>query len=207
MHFQRKIQDAINKRNRAKLTNYEPTLICSNCLGGFLYHWLGLRFMSPFINLYLTNDDFLLALENWNFFINCQIQEDLESDTSYPVGIVKIPAGGIIKIHFLHYKSFQEAIMKWKDRCKRIDQDNIGVILSNWNGNVNILNRFERLPFSHKVVLTDKPYPVYPHSYYIKGYKLNSGRNIWATKTVFGKRYIDQFDYVSFINSLNHRGE
>lgn len=94
MHFQRKIQDAINKRNRAKLTNYEPTLICSNCLGGFLYHWLGLRFMSPFINLYLTNDDFLLALENWNFFINCQIQEDLESDTSYPVGIVKIPAGG-----------------------------------------------------------------------------------------------------------------
>ena len=60
----------INDKNRKRLKNVSPTLICSNCTGGFLYHWLGLQFRSPFINLYLTDSDFVLALENWEQFIS-----------------------------------------------------------------------------------------------------------------------------------------
>lgn len=45
-----KKQDVINSCNRNKLTNKTPALICSNCLGGYIYHWLGLQFSSPFIN-------------------------------------------------------------------------------------------------------------------------------------------------------------
>ena len=64
------LQERINRKNRSKLTNLSPSLVCSNCTGGFLYHWLGLRFYSPFINLYMTNEDFLTALENWDLFIH-----------------------------------------------------------------------------------------------------------------------------------------
>lgn len=64
------LHDKINAKNRERLNNTTPTLICSNCAGGFIYHWLGLQFRSPFINLFLTPEDFVKALENFDEFID-----------------------------------------------------------------------------------------------------------------------------------------
>ena len=83
--FIRRRQEKINENNRKRLINRTPTLICSNCTGGVLYHWLGLKFQSPFINLYMDNDDFLTAMENFDEFINGDIIEDTNSGKSYPV--------------------------------------------------------------------------------------------------------------------------
>ena len=60
----------INKANQLRLVNKNMTIISSNCAGGFLYHWLGLEFKSPFINLFLSNEDFLEALENFDSFLD-----------------------------------------------------------------------------------------------------------------------------------------
>lgn len=87
-----KLQNRINRINRSKLQNYSPSLVCSNCTGGFIYHWLGLRFHSPFINLYLTPSDFITALENWDVFINSDIKE-INIGSKYLVGQIAI--GGI----------------------------------------------------------------------------------------------------------------
>ena len=92
------LQERINRKNRSKLTNLSPSLVCSNCTGGFLYHWLGLRFYSPFINLYMTNEDFLTALENWDLFIHSEIKEVKNSGFDYPVGEGLLG----VKIHFVH---------------------------------------------------------------------------------------------------------
>lgn len=130
MRIIRFLQDRINRKNRARLTNHTPTLICSNCTGGFLYHWLGLRFNSPFINLYLSDTDFVKALQNFDAFIETKIVQDSNSTFSYPVGI----GYDGIKIHFMHYKSFSEAVEIWEKRKKRIDKSNMGVMLTNWGG-------------------------------------------------------------------------
>lgn len=122
----------INRRNRKRLYNLSPTLICSNCTGGLLYHWLGLRFNSPFINLYLTNDDFLKALESWEDFISYDIQEDKGTDKPYPVAV----SYDNIRIHFMHYTTFEEAKAKWNERRKRMGEDvnSYGFMLTNWGG-------------------------------------------------------------------------
>lgn len=98
-----KFQDHINQRNRNRLTNRTLTIIVSNCTGGFLYHWLGLEFRSPFINLYMTPEDFLIAVENFEEFINTPIREYKNNDYDYPVGIGAYET----KIHFMHYPSFR----------------------------------------------------------------------------------------------------
>ena len=123
-------QELIDSNNRKRLANKNPTIICSNCFGGILYHWLGLRFNSPFINLFLNNDDFLNAMENLNEFICTPIIEDKESQESYPVGI----GYNNLKIHFMHYSSFENAVDKWNERKNRIDMDNTFVIWSNYRG-------------------------------------------------------------------------
>lgn len=200
-------QERINSNNRKLLTNSRPTLICSNCCGGILYHWLGLRFQSPFINLYMDNEDFLTAMENFDEFINGEIVEDKTNDKQFPVGI------GVHgeKIYFMHYPDFSTAIAKWKERRKRIDKNNMAVMLTNFGchdnrqvsigggGNSSIIQRFNNLPFKNKVAFSAKKIDS-PYFVFLRGYsKVAKTQNIWATKDLNGKRFIDQFDYVSFI--------
>mgnify|MGYP004484061175 FL=1 len=195
------LQNYINKKNRKRLYNMKPTIIASNCTGGFIYHWLGLQFQSPFINLYMTPDDFLKALENFEIFINTPIKKFINNTYDYPVGIGAFNT----KIHFMHYNTFDEAIKKWEERKKRIDMDNMCVILSNWGGErIDQLERFEKLPFKNKVVFTDKEYPKYKSSFYLHGYRCSNGKNgnVYATQKISGKRFIDQFDYVQMLNRI-----
>ena len=122
------VQNRINRKNQKRLVNKNITLICSNCTGGVLYHWLNLKFQSPFINLYMDNKDFITALENFDEFLTEDIVEDLNSQKSYPVGI---GCHGE-RIHFMHYKDFPSALEKWNIRKKRINRNNIAVMLTNF---------------------------------------------------------------------------
>lgn len=72
-----------------------------------------------------------------------------ESD-SYPIGLLD----GKIEVHFVHYDSFADAVSKWKERCSRINWDNIYVMLVQRDGctEENIME-FLNLPFENKIVL------------------------------------------------------
>ncbi len=67
--------------------------------------------------------------------------------------------------------------------------------------NIDQLERFDRLPYAHKVVFTNKKYPQYKSAFYLKGYRCEKG-NVYATQSITGQRYIDQFDYVDFFNRI-----
>ena len=43
----------INKKYRSELKNKDFTIFSCNCTGGVLYHDLGMKFLSPTINLYM----------------------------------------------------------------------------------------------------------------------------------------------------------
>lgn len=206
------IQKQRNLKNQKRLFNKDVSIISSNCTGGVLYHWLGLKFKSPFINLYMDNKDFLMALENFDEFIDGEVTEDKTSEFSYPVGI------GIHgeRIHFMHYTTFAEALKKWNERKKRINRDNIAIMLTNFGtglthkeiancqnatitGGETIVKRFEQLPFKNKIILSGYDLNS-PNHFKLKGYPDKKGYNIFRTKNILGQRYIDQFDYVEFFN-------
>lgn len=200
-------ENMIDSRNKEKLENSNASIICSNCLGGYIYHWLGIQFQSPFINLWQTNEDFIAMLENLETFLSSSVKEVRDSGEDYPVGEVNG-----IRIYFMHYDNFDDAIRTWNKRKERIDFDNMGIMFSNFDGDEKILERFEALPFKHKVVFVDKPCD-YKSAFYIRGFRMykkiykilkpNSVPNLFQTQNFFtGKRFIDQFDYVDFMNSL-----
>lgn len=195
------LHERINKKNRKRLKNTTPTLICSNCAGGFIYHWLGLKFRSPFINLFLTPEDFIKALENFDEFINTPLKEVKNSGEDYLVG----EGAYDIKVYFMHYKNFEEAVQKWNERKTRINKNNMGIILSNYSvEGSELLKRFDLLPYKHKIVFVDKPVENLESTFYLK--KFTPGRkNLYRTISLSGKRCIDQFDYVEFINSLKEK--
>ena len=69
------------------------------------------------------------------------------------------------------------------------------------------------LKWKNKIVFVDKPF-VYNSCFFVKGYRLykiflklfRKGKvpNLFHTKNFFnGKRFIDEFDYVSYINTIS----
>lgn len=60
----------------------------------------------------------------------CECPYAYEGARRYPVGMLKgngtLPD---IKIHFLHYRSFEEAREKWLERSGRLDFDNLCVVM------------------------------------------------------------------------------
>lgn len=73
----------------------------------------------------------------------------------------------------MHYKTFKEACDKWNERKKRMqtDPNKIGFMLTNYEEDEQLLERFEKLPFKHKVAFVYKDYPQYKSSFCLKGFK------------------------------------
>lgn len=53
------IAQARRKRMRGRLRNKDFTLLAPNCMGGILLHDLGLRFLTPTVNLMMKQTEFL----------------------------------------------------------------------------------------------------------------------------------------------------
>lgn len=195
----------IDRHNRKRLTNLTPTLLSSNCTAGVLYHCLGLEFRSPFINLWLTNEDFVTAMENLDDFLSTPLIRDTDCPKPYPVGI----GYNNTRIYFLHYESWDDAIQKWEQRKSRIDTKNMAVMLTNLGSpgaesknEDALLQRFDALPFPNKIVFTSKNHPEISCAVRLPGWKPATGRNVFDTHRLRRDRYIDHFDYVEFINNL-----
>ena len=54
----------LNKKNQKRLKNDNFSILASNCIGGVLYHELGMPFLSPFINMYVEPHDFIKFLKS-----------------------------------------------------------------------------------------------------------------------------------------------
>lgn len=192
-----------NKRNLFRLKNKNFTIIASNCNGTFMYYDLGLPFLSPTINLTIGMNDFVKMVENLEWYMEQEIIEE-KGEYSCPQGLL-----GDIKIHFVHYASFEEGKQKWDERKGRINWDNIFIVgAEKGDCTYETLERFEQLPYKNKVILTHIEYPEFRSAYYIKGFENQKelGTTTNYKKQFLKRRYLDDFDYVKFLNSSYEEG-
>ncbi|HFU3704257.1 TPA: DUF1919 domain-containing protein, partial [Streptococcus suis] len=192
-------RDYINKK---RLKNDQFTIFSSNCIGGVIYNSLGKQFLSPTINVYFDAPDFILFLKNPEKYLSTEPQLIETLSIKYPV--VQIDD---IKIYCVHYSSFDHFIEDWNKRKARINWNNIFLMMSERDGCTDKdIEEFEQLPYANKVIFVSEPMPHFKSAYYIEGSEVyNSQKKQVGTLTSFkskysGKRIIDDFDYVSFLN-------
>lgn len=109
---------------RKRLKNKDFTLLAPTCIAGVIYHELGLPFLSPTINLWMYDKDFLKFVHNLKDYLNYELE--------FVDGIDQTPTAYLndILIHFNHYHSNEEAKQKWDERKKRINYDNLYIIMA-----------------------------------------------------------------------------
>ena len=195
--------------NQICLRNKTFSLFANDCIGGVICHSCGLQFKSPTVNLYFADlGEYVTFLEHLPEYKNSPIIEDPSQGMDYPVGIIKNAEFGDVCVHFMHYKTFDEAVSIWKRRFERIDYENLFAILHVSKlpeKYEELFQRFSKLPYKGKCLIS------WPHVL-PDGFSWNDSLFIHPDNLIyehgkllhwknhFRKRYIDDFDYVSFLN-------
>lgn len=183
---------------RLRLKNRKPTIIASNCIGTFIYYDMKIKYLSPTINLSFDMNDYVRFLQNLEWYLQQPVVPYEDDRFDYPCGMI-----GDVEIRFNHYKTIEEAISKWEVRKQRIDWDNLFIMAIDGDEcTYDSIKRFDALPFENKVIFTHKPYPEFKSAYYLKGFEdlKEVYRPTDFKNQFFIRRYMDQFDYISFLN-------
>ena len=132
-----------------QLQHSNISIFAMNCFGGLISNTLGLPFRSPFINMFMTEEDYIKFLsrpreymeKNLIFFKN-GFEPNLKVD--YPIFNL-----GDIFIHMNHYHDPEQAAQSWNKRKKRINWDNLFV--TGYTETPEILTQFDELPIEKKI--------------------------------------------------------
>lgn len=198
-YIQIKLQKIYNKKYekqlRIRLKNDNFSIICSNCIGGVIYHRLGKKFLSPTINMWFHQGEFLKFVENLPKYI----EKDLvfvESKYDYPVAKL-----GDIHLYFNHAKTEEEARHSWENRRNRIDYDNLFIIMYDRDGiTEEDIRRLERIECKNKMVLSDMYYPDIDYVLTMKPTERANGAQFLDTDW-FGRRTFEKnWDFVEWLN-------
>lgn len=178
------------------------SIISCNCIGGLLYHDYNQKFLSPTINLFIESPDFIKFCKDLPLYINSDLIE-LKDSANYPIGMLRD-----IKIHFLHYKNFEEAKIKWDTRKKRINWNNIFVIMSDRdNYKEELLNDFLQLPYK-KVLFSHKKYDLDEVVFVSKDEKKQEVSDLTRYYNLKGiKTYEYYFDFDKWLTGKYTTGE
>mgnify|MGYP002624874316 CR=1 FL=1 len=137
----------LEKYRRLRRSNL--SILSQNCWGGLIYHSFGLPFLSPTVNIYFKERDFLQLLSDPLRTLDAELRFyatafDEDDQRHYPV----MSLGGS-KIHMIHYDDEKSARIKWEDRRLRLNWYNLLVMM--YTEQQEILEEFDRLPFGKKV--------------------------------------------------------
>lgn len=186
----------LQRRYRRQFHNHTLSVFSSNCVGGCMLHDVGARFNSPFVNLYMNAADYLAFLSAPAKYSALPMQE-IPSDTAYPVA-----AWGDLTVHFVHYKTFDEAAVAFQRRLERVNYDNLFVLFVERDGcTYEDLQRFDALPYAHKVVFTHRPYADIASAVYIEGFETEACLgNVMHWDRRLGRKIYDRFPFVRWLN-------
>lgn len=164
---------------RRKLKNTHFSIIGNNCFVGGMYHKYGLKYSSPTIWTYIFPDEYLRFLSKLDWYLAQPLEFIKASKHAmskrftqitgkvYPIGLL----GGDVEIHFMHYKTQQEAAEKWNSRLKRLCRDNLFVVFSDSEEfQEPQLEEFAGLPFEHKVFFSAKPRAGFAGTVFVRDY-------------------------------------
>ena len=187
---------------RRRLKNKDFSLLSNNCLGAIYLHDIKQPFRSPMVNAGMVPKEYLKFLSNLDYYLSLEIMmAPEESNFKQQYGYV-----GDVHVWFEHFKYADEPREKWNIRRKRVNKDNLFVMMTEKDDcTYEDLVAFDKLPYKNKVVFTAREYPEIKSAFYLKGcVDIETGQLGYAYEYPHWyslRRYMEQFDLIKWFNS------
>lgn len=186
-------------KERKGLKNKDFTVLCSNCIGGIIYNRLGHKFLSPTVNMWFSQRDFIKFATNLRHYIS-QPLTFIETDEKTPVAQCDD-----IMLHFNHHDNPENAQRDWEKRKSRINYDNLYIIFYNNESerlSLDEIRQIEKVECNNIACLTSSSLPL---DYAIE---MKQSKRLWGKyfidKDIFGIRSFEkQWDFVGWLNKTN----
>ena len=195
------------RRNmRQNLKNRDFTLLAPNCMGGILLHDLGLRFLTPTVNLMMTQTDFLQFVLHLDEYLSGEFIFFQHHEFTCPCAHLHREGLPDVDVHFTHYHTEEEAEKKWHERAERINLDNLFVFLEERDGITRAdLEKLGELQVRGVLAFTCNPYPDLPYCVYLPKYhEVGEVGNILEKRLIDDSReYEHVFDFIRWFNEAD----
>lgn len=200
------IAESRREKMRKELYNNDFTLLAPNCMAGILLHDLGLRFLTPTVNLMMTQTDFLVFALHLDEYLQGELSFFEDPDESCPCAHLKYNDLPEITVFFTHYKSAEEAEQKWRERTERINRDNLFVFIEERDGITRSdLEKLKQIPARGVLAFTCNDYPDLPYCVFIRKYHKNQEVGNILAKNILddSREYEHYFDFVKWFNEAD----
>ena len=189
---------------RIRIGKCKFIFISNNCFGSELYISTKRNYNTPFVGLILYPDCYIEFLSNFEENLEKNVKfikksKYFKNEPIYPIGQID----NEIEIHFIHYNSENEALLKWNRRMDRLKKDlkndhPIFLKICDRDGcEEKHLRNFHQLPFKNKISLGIKPFDNKNHIA-IPNLKDKNGIFLIDGLALFKKRY-KYLDFSSWI--------
>ena len=136
-----------------RLKKSHPSLITHHCWGGYTYHTLGMKFLSPFINMFMQPEDYLKLISDFPSYMEAEpvyLRNGYETNLKreYPIASLKD-----IEIYMNHYVEFESAKATFDERKKRLNYNNL--IFEFTSNDEKLIEKFAGLPLKKKILFTE----------------------------------------------------
>lgn len=194
---------AHRRQMRRELVNQTPSLLSPNCLGGILFHDLGLKFQSPTVNLMMFQNEFAKFVLNMDHYLEQELVFFQHPEFTFPCAKLDD-----LTVHFTHYKTEEDARRKWKERCDRIDRDNLFVILMERDGlSYEDMIRLGSIKARGLVIFTAHEYSDLPYTLQIKKYAADGeiGNTLRQNHLNGSREYEQYFNFMKWFNEAEEK--
>lgn len=189
------------KQMQKRLVNKEVSFLVPNCIGGILFHDLGLRFQSPTVNLMMKQTDFVRFVTHLDEYLQKDLVFFNHPELTCPCAML-----GDVCIHFTHFNSEIEAKEKWIQRAGRIRKDNLFIFCEERDSlSEEEIRSLADIKAKGILVFTANRYEDIPYTLYLPTYhKAGEVGNILARNYFDDSReYEKYFDFVAWFNEAD----
>jgi uncharacterized protein (DUF1919 family) len=159
--LKKSIRNWLVKNFKRQIGDKKFCIISNDCWGAELYKLLDRPFNTPFVGLMLMSPCYIKMLQKPSFYLSQTLvfkkesrypeMQEIESGKNFPLATL---GESDIEIHFLHYKTIEEAKEKWNRRVSRIDWENLFVKYDCGKdyASVDTVHAFNELEISNKLI-------------------------------------------------------
>ena len=136
--------------------NMDMSIIATNCVGGEIYHILGRKFNTPFINVSIPRKHFITMACHFKEYMTAPYRLE-KAQTVNGVYLYLEPEGlPVVRIRFPH--DTEETVVKanWDKRVKRINYDKLAFICDDRGLDEADYKLYDDVQGFKKIMLTSK---------------------------------------------------